>query len=196
MYTLYDIIISVAIGAIVLSMLIGFNVNIIQEGGSQMMKLIAQTNLTNFEEILEAPLRKIGYRVASPDSGIVFADSNQIKFKGDFDNNGTVDTLTYFLSPTAPTGNANTNTRMFLRTLNSQPAQKINVGVTRFKLVYFGASGTPFTAYPVPRPSQIRSIRLSVNVESTVPYSVLTEKYVKFNPGAYWEQTIRPKNLN
>src|ERR1041385_4917978 len=101
MSTLYDIIISVAVGGGILAMLISFNGNIVQEGSAQTIKMMAQTNLTAIEDILDSPLRKIGYRVSIPsDSAIFIADSNKIKFKGDFDNNGAVDTLTYSLSPT------------------------------------------------------------------------------------------------
>jgi hypothetical protein len=197
MQTLYDIIISVAIGGIILGMLITFNGNIVQEGCAQTIKMMAQSNLSAIQDVIESPLMKMGYRVAIPtDSAIVIADSNKIKFKGDFDNRGTVDTLTYFLSPTARTGNANTNTRMFYRTLNAQTAQFINVGFTKFRLTYFDANGNPFTTYPVSRPSQIKFIKLALNIESTVPYILNTEKYVKLNPGVYWERTIRPRNLN
>lgn len=196
MTTLYDIIISVAVGGMVLSMLITFNGNIVQEGSAQTIKMIAQSNFTAINDILEFSLRKMGYRVAAaPDSTILTADSNKIKFRGDFNNDGTVDTLTYFLSPTAPTGNANGNTRMLLRTLNSQSAEHINIGITRFRLWYYDANGNPFTSYPVSRPSQIKSFKVAMNVESTVPYQLTTEKYVKFNPGVYWEKTIKPKNL-
>src|SRR5207249_4073852 len=104
--------------------------------------------------------------------------------------NGSVDTITYYLNPTAVTGNANGNTRMLYRTLNSQSAQSINVGITKLRLTYYDASGAPFTTYPVSRPSQIKSLKVSMNIESTVPYIVSNEKYVKMNPGVYWERTI------
>src|SRR5438046_9552775 len=98
-------------------MLISFDGNITHQGSAQTIKVMAQTNLGAVKDILEFSLRKMGYRVAIPsDSAIVIADSNKIKFKGDFDNNGSVDTITYYLNPTAVTGNANGNTRMLYRT--------------------------------------------------------------------------------
>ncbi|HEY6191647.1 MAG TPA: hypothetical protein VI215_04885 [Bacteroidota bacterium] len=196
MHTLYDIIISVAIGGMILSMIVSFNGYIVQEGSAQTIKIMAQTNLTAITDILDNSLRKLGYGITvSSDSAILIADSNKIKFKGDFDNTGSVDTLTYFLSPTARTGNTNTSTRALYRTFNSQAAQFINVGMTSLRFVYYDAAGTPYTAYPVSRPSLIKSFKVALNVESTVPYKIKTEKYVKLNPGVYWERAYKPKNL-
>ena len=196
MNALYDIVISVAVGGIVLAMLITFNGNIVQQGSAQTVKTMAQTNFTAVTGVLDFMFRKMGYRVTTgADSAIILADTNKIKFKGDFDNDGAVDTLTYYLNPTTPSGHANTNTRILYRTVNTQSTQTINLGITKFRLWYYDANGNPFTSYPVSRPSQIKSLKIALNVESTVPYRVSTEKYVKFNPGVYWERTYKPKNL-
>jgi hypothetical protein len=196
MNSLQDLVISVAIGGIVLAMLFGFNTNIAQQGSAQNIKIIAQSNLTTVTNLLEFEFKKMGYRVAKGlDSAIVYADSNKIKFKGDIDNNGTVDTLTYYLNAASPSGLQNTNTRILYRTLNSQSAKSINLGITRFRLWYSDASGNPFTSNPVSQPSLITCVKIGMNIESTVPYKVTTESYVTKNPGVYWEQIIKPKNL-
>jgi hypothetical protein len=195
MSTLYDIVVSVVIGGMVLSMLVLFNGTIAQEGTAQQIKVMAQTNFTEVTRDLEYTLRKMGYGLTGSDTSIVTADSNKIKFKGDFDNDGAVDTMTYYLNPTLASGHANTNTRILYTTLNNQSTKSINIGLTRFRLTYYDATGTPFTGYPVPSPSKIESFKISMNIESTVPFSVTTEKYVKLNPGVCWERTIKPKNL-
>jgi hypothetical protein len=193
----YDLIISISIGGTILVSLLSFNGYIVQKAGDQTVKVTTQTNLSALTDILENRLRKMGYCVpGSPDSSIVLADSTKIKFKGDFDGDGTVDTVTYYLDPTLTTGNANGNTKILKCTLNNQAAQLINIGVTCFRIWYFDASGTPITAYPAPKPSLIKSFKVALNVESKVPFIVQRESYDKLNPGVYWEKVIKPKNLN
>ena len=196
MNALQDLIISIAIGGIVMGMLLAFNTNIAQQGSAQTVKIMVQTNLATVTDLLEFEFRKMGYRVPkSLDSAIVYADSNKIKFKGDIDNNGTIDTLTYYFNTVSPSGLVNTNTRILYRTWNTQSSKSINLGITRFRLWYFNASGNPVTGNPVASPSQIKSMKVAINIESTVPYKITTEQYVTKNPGVYWEQTIKPKNL-
>lgn len=193
MATLYDIVISLSIGGIFLAMLIGFNGTLSEEAVAQTVKMMAQTNLTAATDIIDYEFRKMGYLVTTPDSSIITADSMKIKFKGDVDRNGTLDTVTYSLD-SAPSGNANKNTHMLYRTVNSTKRQSMNVGITRFRLWYYDANNLPLTS-PVSRPSQIKSLKIAINIESTVPYKVSTEKYLKANPGVYWERTFKPKNL-
>jgi len=196
MAQLYDIIISVMISGILLSMLIGFNGNITQEAVAQTIKMMAQSNLTTVTEIVDWDFRKMGYSLPASDSSIISAESTKIKFKGVFNSTGapgTIDTLTYQLD-TAASGNANKNTHMLFRKLNAQARQKMNMGITRLRFWYFDASGQPLAA-PVSRPSLIKSMKIGMNIESTVPYKINTEKYVKNNPGGYWERSFKPKNL-
>ena len=193
MATLYDIIISLSIGGIFLSMLLGFNGTISEEAVAQTVKMMAQTNLTATTDILDYEFRKMGYLVSVPDSTIIIADSTKIKFKGDVDGNGVLDTVTYSLEPAA-SGNANKNTHMLYRTLNSTKRQNLNVGMTQFRFWYYDGSNLPLTT-PVSRPSQIKSLKIAVNIESTVTYKMANEKYLKVNPGVYWERTFKPKNL-
>ena len=83
---------------------------------------------------------------------------------------------------------------MLYRTLNSTKRQNLNVGTTQFRFWYYDGSNLPLTT-PVSRPSQIKSLKIAVNIESTVPYKMANEKYLKANPGVYWERTFKPKNL-
>src|SRR5258706_4681359 len=120
MSALYDIVVSVVIGGMILGMLVLFNGTIAQEGTAQQIKVMAQTNFTEVTRDLEFNLRKMGYGLTGSDSSIVTADSNRIKFKGDLDDNGTIDTMTYYFNPTLASGHANTNTNILYTTLNAQ----------------------------------------------------------------------------
>lgn len=196
MSALFDVVASTFIGAIVLLMILGFNGTIAENAASQSIKMTAQSNLGALEDILEYDFRKIGYMVdATPaDSGIIAAGRTSVTAKGDFNNDGTVDVLRWYIDTTTATGLANTNTRFLHRVVNGLD-QKINLGTTAFSLSYIDKWGTPITADPVPLPSVVHGIRIALNVESNVPFRTTTGAYVKYNPGVYWERTIVPKNL-
>jgi len=193
MNAIYDIVCSVVVGGIILVMLFGFNANVAESGASQTVKLITQTNLTSMTDIIEYEFRKIGYRVGS--NIILHADSQSITFRSDIDNDGVIDTIQYYLDNVNPSGYENKNTRILLHSINPGKLQMINLGLTHFRLTYQNSDGQPFTAYPVSTPAQIKSLTVALSVESTVPYKESTMKYLKNNPGVYWERTIKPKNL-
>ncbi len=193
---MFDIVASVVIGGVVLAMLVGFNSNIAVNSGSQTIKVVAQTHLTEVTNILESDFRKMGYRAgSSPDSSIMYADSNKIRFRGDINNDGVIDTVTYYLDQSVPSGFPNTKTRILRRAVSFSGGISMNVGLTRFRLWYYNGGDSIIAANPVPRPSQIRSLKIALNLESTVPYKETTMPYLKLNPGVYWERNIKPKNL-
>jgi hypothetical protein len=180
-------------------MLVGFNSNIVESASVQTIKVMTQSNLTAVTSILEYEISKMGYGVYGKDSSIIYADSNKLKFTGDFLDHGTIDTITYAFNPTAASGQLNTKTRILSRTYapqgtNSSTSQ-INLGLVRFRMYYYNKGDTALTTNPVTRPSLIKSFKLAVNIESTVPYKETTMKYLKLNPGVYWERIIKPKNL-
>ncbi len=190
-----DLIGSFIIGGIVLVMLVGFNGTIMEDAGAQTIKVMAQTNLTEVTNILDYEFRKMGYRVDSaPDSSILYADSLKIIFAGDLDNNGSVDTVRYRFDPLT-SGYSNPNTHLLYKSINSQPPQLINAGITRMRFWYYDASGAPLVSNPVASPSKIKSVKIAVNVESREPYKETTMPYLKLNPGVYWERTFKPQNM-
>ena len=197
MNAMLDVVCSVAVGGIVLVMLLSFNGNITESAAGSTIRMMTQSNLTALENTVEYEFRKIGYRVdAMPaDSGITAASRNSLTMKGDFDNDGTVDNLRYYIDTTTATGLPNTNTRFVYRVMNGS-SRRINLGATKLSFTYFDKYGYPINADPVPAPSKIYGVRIALNVESTVPYKGALEKqYMKFNPGVYWERTFRPANL-
>ena len=197
MNAIYDIVCSVFVGGIILVMLVGFNGNISENAVAATVRMTAQTNMTALENMMEYEFRKIGYRVdALPaDSGISSASRTSLTVKGDFNNDGTVDILRYYIDTTTATGLPNTNTRFIYRVMNGS-SRTLNLGATKCAFAYFDKYGFPITADPVPAPSRIYAVRVSMTVETTVPWKGSYEKkYMKFNPGVYWERTFRPANL-
>lgn len=189
MQVIYDIIGSIIIGGIILLMLVSFNSSVMEGAAVQTFTSIVQSNVTSVTDLIEYDFRKMGYRVGSiHDSAIVYADSSKIVMKGDIDNNGTVETVTYYLDLAAKSGHVNPRSRILYRQVNGAGAQRINLGITRFRMAYYNAADSLLVENPVKAPSSIRAIRLAINMESTSPYD-------KTYAGTTWERTITPKNL-
>jgi hypothetical protein len=190
MQMVYDIIGSMIIGGMILVMVLGFNANIMEGAGMQTFRTTVQGNMTTLTNILEYDFRKMGYSVATPqDSAIVYADTSRITIRGDFDDNGTIENITYTFNPTTPAGGTNPRTRLLTRAISGMAAQSINVGLTKFRLTYYDATGAMFAGNVVATPSKIRSIKVTLNIESREPYD-------KNYAGVYWERTIKPSNLD
>jgi hypothetical protein len=182
MNEMQDILGSMVFGGIIMVMVISFNGNISESAALQTFHTTVQTNATTVTNILEYDLRKLGYRVTSSDK-ITIADTNRIAFKGDFDNNGTTDSITYYVGSTVPSGVSNPRSRLLYRQLNANSPQTMNLGITKFHLWYYGANGASTDTL-----SQIRTIKVALSFESNSPYNGIYS-------GAYWERVIKPKNL-
>jgi hypothetical protein len=188
MQVVYDVIGSMIIGGIILLMLLSFNSSVMEGSAVQTFNSIVQTNMTSLTDMIEYDFRKMGYRVGSiHDSAIVYADSNNIVMKGDFDNNGSVEQISYSFDPKKKSGHVNPRSRVLTRIANGTP-QSINLGLTRFRLAYYDAADQLIQQNPVKVPSTIRTIRLAMNMESTSPYDTTYA-------GGTWERSITPKNL-
>ncbi len=189
MQVVYDILGSMIIGGMILVMVLGFNANIIEGAGMQTMKTTVQGNMTTLSNVLEYDFRKMGYRVALPqDSAITYADTSMIVFKGDFDNNGTVDKMSYAFNTSHPNGVTNPRAKMLYRQISGFAANSINVGITNFRFTYYDTLGVPFAGNIVSKPSAIRTIKVSVNMETKEPYDTSYS-------GVYWERIIKPNNI-
>ena len=182
MQYIQDIIGSIIVGGIIMVMLLKFNANIMEGAATQTFTTTVQKNVTTVTDILEYDFRKMGYHVPV-DSTVVVAETSRIVFKGDFDNDGSTDVLSYYLDTSSPSGHVNPRARILYRKLNTQPAQSINLGITRFRLWYYNLKGSPADST-----YKIRSVKVVLRAESISPYDTTYS-------GAYWERIIKPQNL-
>ena len=188
------------LGGILLLMVVTFNGNLTGSAALQRFHSNVQTNLTTVTGIVENDFRLLGYEQISGNDPyrITFADTSKIVFKEDYDANGTVDSISYYLGTTTPPGVVNKSARILYRKVNTGAAQEINAGVTRFRMWYYDAKDSVTTI-----PANIRTIKIAVNVESPQPILRNRTKAMLSSSsndstysGAYWERTITPKNLN
>ncbi len=184
--TILDILGSIIIGGVMMTIAYRLSDTMTDRTYNHSGELIIQQNLATVAQIVEYDFRKIGYcknwnLIPDPTKAILFADSSEIKFYTDIDNNGTVDSIHYYLGPTSEcNGTANPRDRLLYRVLNDESPQSSNLGVTQFRLVYFDALGDTVTP-PVSTKGGITSIEINLTVESTNAYD---QKYSK----AFWRQ--------
>ncbi|MBI3189847.1 MAG: hypothetical protein HYZ33_04295 [Ignavibacteriales bacterium] len=190
MSTMLDIIGSMLIGGIVMVMVLNVNSNYVTLQGKQTLSRVVQSNATTAAEVLENDFRKIGYRCTDT-MKIKYIDTSKLIVLGDFDDNGVVDSLKYYLdysTPVYPSPN-NTNIRMLYRVFNTQSPSPINLGFSRFRLWYFDSLENETSVR-----SNIRSIKVAFQFESPYKYETTTQ-YDTGYYSLYWERIVKPKNL-
>lgn len=189
-----DIVGSILVGGLVLLMMFRLNAQATSNLYNNSSELNIQLAMTSVVHVMENDFRKIGYckdwnEISDPTQAIIYADTSNIKFLTDVDNDGNVDTLSYYLGPTSELSNtANPRDRLLYRVVNSETPKSSDVGITVFKLTYFDALGNLLST-PVNPPGLIHTIQIDIQVENSEPIdSVYTT--------AFWRQIkLSSKNL-
>ena len=191
MSTIIDILGSTIIGGMLLIMAL----NLIDTTNTyfygQNDDLIVQQNLTTITQILEFNLRKMGFAVPEGTSVVVTADSTELRYLGDVDNNWVPDTVRFYLGPTSElTSTANPHDQFLYRTINSLPSGGDIIGVvTLFDFAYLDQDGLPVdTSNPI-NFSAIKMIRITMQVESQDVYSSDPNPNSWEFRRAFWQQT-------
>ena len=163
-----------------------------------------QANLTTVVEIIEGDFRKIGYcrtwqKLADPSKSLRIADSNRIRFLCDYDNNGALDSVTYWLGPASElTDTPNPLDCYLYRQINNTTAQKMNFGLTRFSFSYRDAEDSTL-AFPIHDPRLAYYMTLTLSVSTPEPYEQSMKGQYLNDPSKYqviWKQMrLITKNL-
>src|SRR3989304_8651664 len=130
-----------------------------------------QTNLTTMVSILEFDLRKIGYcadfkKIPDPTKALLKADSTKIKFLGDYNNDGNLDSIYYYLGPPSElTDTPNPRVHYPSNQTNNGTPEKWNFGVTTFRFKFYDALGDS-VLFPISSPSLVSSMEISVQVQA------------------------------
>ena len=196
---LLDLIGSVVIGGLLLLILFRLNDATVENNYVYGGEAIAQSNLVEVVQLVEHDFRKIGYcrdweQIPDPSKSILVANQNSIRFLTDENNDGNIDTISYYLGSVDELPNTpNPNDKMLYRVLNDNQPQGANLGVTEFDLFYFDAMGNQLT-FPITVPSEIYTMQINIKVEDVYDYD---RKYdeEKFS-SAFWRQVrLASRNL-
>ncbi len=194
MSVMLDIIGSVIITGILMATVLQVNVNLSTESYSTLLQLNSQLNAVVLAQIIEHDFYRIGYSQSGAiSSAITSADSQNITFKADIDNSGTINTVSYALGTTSEAAVAatpNPRDRILRRTVDGGVALGGNLGITSFRLTYYDTLEAIISS-PSSNLSKIKSIKVQITIESPYPVTPGDSTYV----GAYWEKLVFPRNL-
>ncbi|HET6273400.1 MAG TPA: hypothetical protein VFG32_10495 [Bacteroidota bacterium] len=196
MSVILDLIWSTLIAAFVILLGLRLNASIAGSADASKASLNVQESLVDIVQTIEYDFRKIAYRIADPSAAIIVADSSRLTFLSDIDNNGTIDTVSWYAGPKL-TSMANPNIRGLFRSVSGEGAVAApGLGVTEFHLKYLDQDGVEISSsYPLP----IADLRRIWIIETTMmiesPYKVQDQLNPEMSyadmgyAAAFWRQT-------
>ncbi|NLT51093.1 MAG: hypothetical protein GXX85_09275 [Ignavibacteria bacterium] len=188
---LIDVLGSVIVSSFVILMLVGFNVQMSTFSYDMFSSTLTQGNAVVTGQILEYDLYKIGYRASG--QKISFADSTKIIYSTDLENNGSLDSVCYYIGTIENLSNtSNPIDRPLYRSQNGQSPIQI-AAVSRLEhTTYFTYLDSAGVKIPSPNTvdlrKKIRTIKVGMRLQAA-------EAVEGIYQGVDWERTIRPKNL-
>ncbi len=193
MTVILDLIGSALLAAFVI--LIGLNLSesVTAAADASGADLNVQETLVDVVGTIEYDFRKIGYNVVDPKMSILLADTSRLRFLADMNNDGTVDTVEWYVGPQR---NRMPNPRvraLYRRVSGGNFVSAPGLGITEFNMLFRDVNGQLVSStYPVPanKLASIWIIETTLKVES--PYEVAdqvmgTDRMV--NAVAFWRQT-------
>ncbi|MGB5850336.1 MAG: hypothetical protein WBH40_17745 [Ignavibacteriaceae bacterium] len=187
---LLDIVGSIIIAGMVVMILLAVNINSTASSSAILFSTIEQKNILDISELIEYDFYKLGYRI--PDEKISVADSIEIKFYADIDNNDLADSIHYFLGETTDLSyTTNPNDKPLHRNRNDQDSLSTEFPVVDFQLSYFDSIGNSLDYSSLTNSAGrelIKSIKIKITVESN-------EMYDDNYRTSEWKKKISPKNL-
>ncbi len=192
--TILDILGSIILGGYLLLMIFRLNGTVTETVFTNGSELTVQENLTTLVNMLEYDLRKIGYcadpyNMPDPSKAILAASAHSIRYLTDLRRDGSVDTVEYYTGlASSLTSTPNPRDRVLYRVVNNTQVMGFDMGIAKFDFMFFDAQGDSLE-FPIPTPSAIYLVRLSIMVESSHAYDS-SYSY------AYWRQIrLAARNL-
>jgi hypothetical protein len=173
--TILDILASIIIGGIMMNIVYRMSDTLTDRTYNHTGELTLQQNLATVAQIIEYDFRKIGYcknwnLMPDPTNAITFADTSSIRFLTDVDDDADLDSIRYYLGPTSELKSTpNPRDRKLYRVVNNELPKSSNLGVTQFRLVYYGALGDTIPT-PISGKTGISSIEINLTVENVAAY--------------------------
>jgi hypothetical protein len=187
---LLDIIGSTIIAGMVVMVLLTVNINTTTSSSALLFTTIEQRKITAATELIQYDFYKIGYLV--PGEKIAIADSNEIKFYADIDNDTKIDSVHYYVGYTTDLSyTSNPNDKPLYRQRNYQDNLLAEIPVVDFNLSYYDSIGNSLDYSSLTNSAgrdRIKSIKIKITVESD-------ELYADEYRTSEWKKKISPKNL-
>ena len=192
---LLDILGSVVIAGMIVLILLTVNINTTASSSIILFTTIEQRKIIDVSELIQYDFYKLGYRIT--DEKISVADSNEIKFYSDIDNDTVIDSIHYYVGDTTDYGvgssnhTTNPNDKPLYRQRNWQDSLLAEIPVVDFNLSYYDSLGNSLDYSSLTNSAGrklIKSIKIKITVESD-------EMYADEYRASEWKKKISPKNL-
>ena len=195
MSSLLDVIFAIVLGSTIMLIIANASLIATTSATTYSEEQMIQRLLVETTQALEGDFRNMGYGVPS-DTTIIAARDTAITFLSDYDNNGVVDTITYYLGPIHETGYQNDSIRLIHRMVGST-VQSIGM-CTKFRLKYFIQDEADTLDTPVNSSllGMIKLIEITLEVQSPYGLYVKTGNRNAFFATTMWRQTrLASQNL-
>lgn len=178
-----DLIASMAVRAAIVYIVLSMNVQLHNLLYEKTQHVLVKQNMAVLTDVIRNDLRYIGYNVSAGDV-FVLADSNEVRFRGDINNDGTPDTVRYSIGSTDEMlSTPNPVDRKLYRRINATTGFDVAIGVTRFFLEYYDEFGMKTT-----NPANIRSFYIKLVMQGD-------REINGYYPTSYWENHFFPSNI-
>jgi hypothetical protein len=176
---------SAVIGSLLLLSFLRYGNDVTRDSYLTTLEHLTYGNLVEATQVIERDLSQIGFGVNDPDVTLfVDADSTDVRFLMDWNNDASIDTVRYYLSDVSSvTMTDNPNDRVLFRSINNNPDEIVAVGLIDFNIRYFDSLGNETASF-----DSIRVLELELVVESTINYD---NEY----PRIVWHGKVTPPNL-
>ena len=187
---LLDIVGSSIIAGLVVLMLLTLNINNSATSNDILFTTLEQKKITDVTELIEYDFYKLGYCISG--EKISVADSTEIMFYTDINNNNLTDSIHYYLGETTDLSyTSNPDDKPLHRNRNNQDSLSTAIPVVDFHLSYFDSIGNTLDYASLTSSAGrelIKSIKIKITVETDEIYD---EQYRT----SEWKKKISPKNL-
>lgn len=186
MWTILDTIGASIIGSSIIFMVLALNLQMNQVSTEITENNLIQSYYTASMDILDYDIHKMGYRADG--EIIIIADSTNLKYCVDLEDNGSVDTVHY--TAETVTGDSIGNIIYIDRKVNLEEAENIGI-VSDFKFSYFDSLSNTINYSDLGSSANRAKIRtVGILLELTVDQGD-TSGYKDVN----WRVRVHPKNL-
>jgi len=168
-------------GGILLISILALHLNLFRNATQTTMDVMSMDHLKAVVEVVDHDFTKIGYGVSADVFSV--ADSNQLTYQSDIDNDGIVNTVSWRFDPGQPiTQTPNPNDFTLQRIVDGNTTN-LSLTVTDFSLAYFTINGTATTNL-----DSIRQVQVNIICQAPARYN---SRYAE----SAWEKTYIPINF-
>ncbi len=187
MAVILDIVGMLAIRASIIMIILNLIINMHEALYKNTERIYLNETITAPAQTISADLKLAGYNSANKNFPV--ANLMEMSFRSDYDNNGSVDIIRYYLNTTS----GSVPYKILYRSINGGSVMEVARDVTTFNVRYYRADASTVTGTDVPN---IKSVSIRLIIGSRNTESGLNEGTSESAPREVrWEEHFFPENL-